>query len=163
MWDNEDDCDDLLNPSSAGNLSIPILFLIPPSLSSMRKRRVMLTDRPSFNSDSMWIRKTAVPLEIHIWAAAAFIFSSHHPNCCSKYNMGWEYLSPRRMLSFIFQVYAPCMLLVTFWVSVCVCVGGSCPLSALIWSEDENSDDYWIQTNVQYWIFDLLISCILLR
>ena len=61
----------MLNPSSPRyriwNLSIPILesssfeFDSDFSLTSSSSR-VMLTDRPSFNSDSTWIRKTALPL-----------------------------------------------------------------------------------------------------
>ena len=52
------------------------LLLIPP-LSSIR---VMLTDRPSFNSDSMWIRKTLLPLvpylSFHLLISSALLTSS---------------------------------------------------------------------------------------
>ena len=112
------------------------LLLIPP-LSSIR---VMLTDRPSFNSGSTWIRKTLLPLvpylSFHLLISSALLTSSGNI-CLAALD--------------IFQDT----------ISTFKCASGSTLTDGELFWDKKNTCSHWIRRRVQYLIFDLLISRIL--
>ena len=112
------------------------LLLIPP-LSSIR---VMLTDRPSFNSGSTWIRKTLLPLvpylSFHLLISSALLTSSG--NICLA-----------------------ALDILQDTISTFKCASGQTLTDGELFWDKKNTCSHWIRRRVQYLIFDLLISRIL--
>ena len=190
---DENHHDEDVDPSSPRNriwnLSIPILesssfeFASDFSLTTSRSR-VMLTDRPSFNSDSTWIRKTGLPLAPHLnfhllisslglltWAG-----NTLGPALWGQYTFVFSWAKLRSIL-FGHLCHQAVSTLFGLNSSGDI-LGNSFSMKALhsrgwIWSRfvgfglirdissDMSSSYYWIQRKDQYWIFDLLISDIL--